>query len=530
MTSLALLGRYLHRGDMAVAERVALGVRRGGGWATITYGGLERRSGAVAARLAAEGVAPGDRVVLLGEAGIDWTAALLGALRRGAVVVPLDVKLPAAELVALVRRSEPAAALVTPALASRWADVAAGEVPTVDAGHPGTAGAAEHDVARPASDPAVVVWTSGTTGEPKGVTLSFANLAYVADRSRVLQGAGPDDRWLSVLPPTHLLELCCGLLPALAAASTTFVAGTIVPAELASIMAERRIDTMVAVPMVLRLLQRHLASQARQAGVAGAWLRTAVGVAGRAPSAALRRQLLRRLHRPLGGRFRTFYCGGAPLDQDVAGFFEGLGIEVLEGYGLTEAAPAVTMNSRRHHRAGSVGRPLPRTEVRISPAGEILVRGPGVMLGYWHDDAATREALDADGWLHTGDLGHLDGDGYLFVTGRAKSMIVLDSGKKVQPEEVEAHLARGDRFADVCVVGLRHPGRAGEQVCAVVVPSQAMSSEAVDEEVRRLTAGLAGFKRPTMVRVLEGELPATSKRSPRRARVVQLLEEAEVRR
>ncbi|MGI8806751.1 MAG: AMP-binding protein, partial [Acidimicrobiales bacterium] len=206
-------------------------------------------------------------------------------------------------------------------------------------------------------------------------------------------------------------------------------------------------------------------------------------------------------------------------------FFEDLGIGVYQGYGLTEAAPVVSMNSPGRNRAGSVGRPVPGTVVRIGVDGEILVRGPGVMLGYWNDVAATHEAVDTEGWLHTGDLGRLDPDGYLFVTGRAKSLIVLDSGKKVQPEEVEAILSQGELFDEVCVVGWRGAS-GGELVCAVVVPAlPPMSDEQAADEVRRLSAPLSGFKRPTIVRVHQGELPKTAKRSLRRAEVVRLLEE-----
>ncbi len=160
------------------------------------------------------------------------------------------------------------------------------------------------------------------------------------------------------------------------------------------------------------------------------------------------------------------------------------------------------------------------------------------MLGYWDDEAATRETIDPDGWLHTGDLGRLDEDGFLYVTGRVKSLIVLETGKKVQPEEVELALSRGDRFAEVCVVGWRRPG-GGESVCAVLVPTPAFSASFADrdaleegaaEEVRRLTAGLSAYKRPSVVRVSEHELPKTAKRSVRRAEVLRLLDEQEARR
>jgi len=506
----------------------------------MSYASLDRRSTEMAIRLAAAGVAPGDRVALLAEPGGDWAAAFLGILRRGAIVVPLDAKLTAEELDPLCRRARPAAAIVSPAYASRWSAAVPILDPSIlDSGlDPSGLGA---EVSRPMGDAAVLVWTSGSTGEPKGVTLSFANLAYVVSRASAVQGTGPDARWLSVLPPNHLLELCCGLLPGLAAGSTTFVARTIVPHELASMMAEAKVNQMVVVPIVLRMLKRHIESATRKPGVTGAYLRTAGRIAAAVPTTRLRRVLYAPLHRRLGGHLRAFYCGGAPLDPEIATFFDRIGIGVYAGYGLTETAPTVSMNSPGHNRIGSVGRPLPGTEVRIAPDGEILVRGPGVMLGYWDDEAASREAVDAAGWLHTGDLGYLDDDGYLFVNGRSKSMIVLDSGKKVQPEEVETALARSDLFAEVCVLGWREAGRAGEQVCAVVVPvtpdtalsvaalsvaGPPLSEDAAAAEVRRLTAGLSGFKRPTIVLVHQGELPRTVKRSVRRAEVAKLLSAA----
>ena len=510
MTSADVLDGWVHRGDPSVADRIAVG--------PTTFAELDGWATGIASALAAAGVEAGDRVALLSESGPGWAAAFLGILRRGAVAVPLDTKLTADELAELDRRSRLAAALVSPAYVDRWR----GRAPVLDPTDPPAAGSIDMEASRPDGAAAVLVWTSGSTGEPKGVLLSYANLAYVVAEASAVQRAGADARWLSVLPPNHLLELCCGLLPALAAGSTTNVAHTIVPGELASMLREARATQMVVVPVVARMFKRHIELAASRS----TYLVVAGRVAGVVRSPPLRRLLFAPVHRRLGGRLRSMYSGGAPLDPEIVTFFDRIGIGLYQGYGLTEAAPTVAMNSPGHNRAGSVGRPLPGTEVRIGSDGEILVRGPGVMLGYWDDEAATREAVDADGWLHTGDLGRLDDDGYLFVTGRAKSLIVLDTGKKVQPEEVETALARGTMFSEVCVVGWRGAGggRTGEQVCAVVVPAAPMTDEAATEEVRRLTSGLAGYKRPTVVSVHGGELPKTAKRSLRRAEVVKLLD------
>jgi long-chain acyl-CoA synthetase len=534
VSSTELLDRWAHRGDVAVAGRTAIATYTGEAWVRTTYDDLDLRSARMAAALAAAGVESGDRVAILSEPGAGWAAAFLGILRRGAVAVPLDPKLTAEELDRLGDRSRLAAAVVSPSHRGRGPGrVPVLDPPALDPPAPAPTGEPGAEVERELQDPAVLVWTSGSTGEPKGVLLSFANLAYVVDRSRAVQGTGPDARWLSVLPPNHLLELCCGLLPALAAGSTTYVAGSIVPGDLAAMMRQAEITQMVVVPMVARMFKRHIELAGRRRRFLGAYLRAAGRLAGIVGSARARRLLFAPVHRRLGGRLRSFYCGGAPLDPAIVTFFDRLGIGVYQGYGLTETAPSVSMNSPGHNRAGSVGRPLPGTEVRIGPDGEILVRGPGVMLGYWEDEAGTREAIDRHGWLHTGDLGHIDGDGYLYVTGRAKSMIVLDTGKKVQPEEVETALARSDRFSEVCVVGWQGArgadGRTGETVCAVVVPAAPMSQSDATEEVRRLTTGLAGYKRPTVVRVHQGELPKTAKRSLRRAEVVKLLDQEAVR-
>lgn len=465
----------------SVPAALAVATRTADGWDEATYAELGRRATLVDARLASLGVRAADRVVLAAPPGGWWLAALLGILRRGAVAVPLDPALTGAERAPMVARSAPAAVLDGAALD----DLAAGS-------RDGAVGAAASGrTPRRPGDPALIVWTSGTTGAPKGVTLTLDNLAYSVEQAMAGQRPGPDDRWLSLLPPHHLLELCCGLLPAVVAGGSVRVARSLIPAEVAAMVREHGITRMVAVPLVLRLLEGALA-----------------------PS-----------------DLRAVYCGGAPLDPAVVRRWAERGIAVHPGYGLTEAAPTVAMNTPAASRSGSVGRPLAGTDVRITGDGEILVRSPGVMAGYWGDDALTAAAVDAEGWLHTGDLGHLDDDGFLYVTGRAKRLIVLESGKKVQPEEVEGALAAGPCFAEVCVVGVTatRRGTPTEQVCAVVGPVDAsLDHESAAAEVARLTSSLSGYKRPALVRVARRPLPRTLKGAPRHAEVARMVEAGEL--
>jgi long-chain acyl-CoA synthetase len=495
------ISTLLHADDPALADRVALATPTSAGWQELSYAGLHHSSAAVAAWLVGRRVAPGQRVLLHGDPSGAWVSACLGILRAGAIAVPLDPRLTVDELSPVATHSAPVAALVAarlrPLINEVGLDIDVADLESLDRLADVSPGAAiRPDVERAMDDPALIVWTSGTTGRPKGVTLTYANLGYAVSRSVQVQGLDGDDRWLSVLPLNHLLELTCGLLGSLSTGATLSFCPTLMPREVVELLEGHRITRMMVVPLLARLL----------------------------------RPELERL-RP--GHLRALFAGGAPLAPELVDAYAELGIPLHQGYGLSETAPTVAMNTAEHHRRGSVGRPLPDTEVRIDHRpdritdgddGEILVRSPAVMAGYWNDDALTRETVDADGWLHTGDLGHLDDDGFLFVTGRAKDLIVLESGKKVQPEEVETVLQHSGLFADVCVVGVvaadgRSPS--AERVCAVVVPAQTMTDDEVQVEVARLSAGLSGYKRPRLVDVwdTDASLPRTAKRSVRRSEV-----------
>lgn len=499
-SSAAWLAALLHAGDPSVADRVALATPASAGWHELTYADLDHSSAAVAAWLVRKGVAPGERVLLQGDPSGAWVSACLGILRGGAIAVPLDPRITAGELAPIVDASAPSAAAVTACLRPLLDDVALDvdvlELESLErladtlAPTATTPGAA-----RTMDDPAFVVWTSGSTGRPKGVTLTYANLAYAVSRSAQVQGLDGDDRWLSVLPLNHVLALS-GLLASLRTGATLSFCPTLMPREVVELLDRRRITRMMVVPLLARLLQPEL----------------------------------ERFH---PDHLAAAFVGGAPLAPELADAYAALGIPLYQGYGMTETAATVAMNSPEHHRRASVGRPLPGTEVRIDhdrertgdgDDGEIMVRSPAVMAGYWNDDALTAASIDAGGWLHTGDLGHLDDDGFLFVTGRAKDLIALESGKKVQPEEVEAALRAGTRFAEVCVVGVAPAGgrsAGGEQVCAVVVPACPLSDEEAYAEVARLSAGLSGYKRPRLVDLLgvDASLPTTAKRSVRRPEV-----------
>jgi long-chain acyl-CoA synthetase len=538
-----LIGSVLHAGRPGTD--VALATRTPDGWEKTTYRQLAARSQALAAALASWDVHPGDRVAILAEPGGDWVVAFFAILGAGAVVVPLDSKLQAAELAAILDHAQAVGCLTSPRLHATATGLPGPAWVRTPAEAPdGASMDAEGRLGPPRSpdDVAILSYTSGTTGRPKGVEITFANLSHQVEALTACQDLHPGDVLLSILPLSHMLELTCGLLGALRAGATVCHSPALHPHEVGQLIRDGRVSRMVVVPLFLRLLKKSIELQVRQAGpVAARAFALAHALAARLPARRLRRLLFGGVHRRLGGRLAVLYCGGAPLDAEVAAFFERMGVHIYQGYGLTETSPVVAMNSPAHHRPGSVGRPLTGLAVAIAADGEILVRGPSVMRGYFRDPERTAEAVDADGWLHTGDLGRLDPDGFLYVTGRAKNLIVLDSGKKVQPEEVEEVLAGSGLVAEVCVLGRRATqglDAGWEQVCAVVVPSDEARREHPDpselervirQDVRERARVLAAYKRPAAVVVHHGELPKTATRKLLRPQIAALLASQETR-
>jgi long-chain acyl-CoA synthetase len=518
-----------------------------------SYEQLWRASLAGGRGLRAAGVHPGDRVALLSESRPRWALALLAIWQADATAVPLDPRLEADELRRVLRDARPCLVLASAGqlgLAQRLADgvsvlgLEEGEAWLADAP---AAGAATQAVTAPAmTDTALIVYTSGTGGEPKGVMLSHANIAFQLRMGARLFTVDEHMAAVSVLPLNHIFELTVGLLSVLHGGGRVRYCASLLPADIAVAMQAQKVTAMAVVPLFLTLLQRGIERELRQGPqLRRAAFRAACMLARALPWAGARRRLFAGLHRRFGGRLRFFICGGAALPMDVAQFFDTLGIAVYQGYGLTEASPIVSTNHPGANRPGSVGRPLPGVEVRCVPpaggqadqhrAGEIETRGPHVMQGYFGLPELTAASIDAEGWLRTGDLGHVDADGYLFVRGRSDNLLVLGSGKKVSAEEVEQHLAREPGFREVAVLGriaATGPLRGTHEVCAVVVPDDTLARDTGDgdlqvrvvEAVRRRSAGLAAFKRPTRVVVHRDEFPKTTSRKIRRPQLAAWLD------
>jgi long-chain acyl-CoA synthetase len=394
------------------------------------------------ARLAAA-VAPRARIMVQGAPGPGFAAALFAAARADVILVPLDVRMTPDTIDRIAALTEPSAILlgfgstVEPATIPRMAALPVIDLDDlVDAPPPGALAAL---ATRPPADPTQpleILCTSGSTGNPKGVTVTQSMLLASTARCLATIPAGRN-RFVSILPLSHIMEQVAGLIYAVAAGAETEYITTLRPDVIAAAIKGHRATALVVVPQVLELLFNAIRREADRSG-SGAKFRRAMRIAPYLP-VSIRRKLFKKVHEALGGELRLVLCSAAHLSPALQRNWEALGIEVIQGYGSTEAGLVAT---NFHGRApiNRVGWVLPPIELRVEPDGEVVVRGPSVFAGYWQDPASTTAAFTEDGWYRTGDYGDLDATGALRLIGRTRSLIALPNGMNVHPEDMDAAL------------------------------------------------------------------------------------------
>jgi long-chain acyl-CoA synthetase len=526
----------------------------------ISYGELRSLSDRVAAFLASAGVGRGHRVLLASENRPEWAVAFFGILRAGAAAVPVDAQLSAPELVNLWKSSGARLALVSDEVSERLGLVAGPD----DARPPGPPlalppgaravllgealrGGSSRPSVRPGpEDLASLIFTSGTTGTPKGVMLSHRNFASLVGKLDQVFDLGPGDALLSVLPLHHTFEFACGLLVPLSRGAEVEYLDELTADRIGEALGAGRITAMIGVPALWSLLHRRITQElaARPGLLEQAFDLLQRGNRELRDSALgwnLGKLLFWPIHRKLGPRLRFLVSGGSALDPKIQDAFRGLGLDLYQGYGLTEAAPVLAVGKPGDAPEGSVGKALPGVELRIdepdaSGVGEVLARGPNVMMGYWAggerpgvDEELTGQVLE-DGWLRTGDLGRLDADGNLTLVGRKKDVIIEASGKNVYPDEVEERYRKPGLVKELCVVGL--PDGTAEKVAMLVVPEYGDRPRAevraeVEVHLRAVSAALPFHARARVWHLIDLELPRTATRKVKRAAVREVLLELE---
>ena len=476
-------------------KRAALSYKADGEWHDVTHQELSRRVRHAALGLRQLGVEAGERVGILSANRPEWAVADYACVLARCVDVPVYPTLPASHIAYILRDSGAVALFVSDA--EQFAKVAEirsqvpqlrhvipfDDIPGAQDAFPfqrllqlGAAAesnyptlVAEGTAADP-DDVVTLLYTSGTTGDPKGVMLTHRNFCSNVVSALDMFSIGPEDSCLSLLPLSHSFERMGGHYTMLHAGCTINYAQSMetVAADLIAV----RPTVTLAVPRLFEKIYARVLDSAVSGGaikrriflwarrVGERWADTVlarrpVGAGLRFSTRLADRLVFRKLRARTGGRIKFFVSGGAPLEPEIARFFYAARLPILEGYGLTETSPVVSINTLEAPRIGTVGRPIPNVEVRLAEDGEILVRGPNVMKGYYNQPAATAEAIDADGWFHTGDVGELDEMGYLKITDRKKDLIKTAGGKYVAPQPIENRVKTSKFVSNALVLGDR---------------------------------------------------------------------------
>ena len=496
---------YLDEAAERTPERIAQQFYQGHAWVTRSYGALRDRVVRAAGIVQDLGIVPGrQQVALMLDNGPEWQEIYLALAGSGVAVVPLDPKLRPQEALHILRDSEAVAIFAGAkqqgtlgqvlgqlphlracvwvgagtALAAEMRDCAHYVYETLIArlGEACEAGRAWFDRNRPAADSiASILYTSGTTGKPKGAMLSHGNFTSNVEASVRQVGFYASDNFLNILPLFHSFSFTANfMLPLSLGGCCSFVRSV---KTIAEDMRQLRPTILLAVPLLAEKLYARITGQLKRNPAARILL--AVG---------LRAVVAHKIRATFGGRLRLIGIGGAPTSPNVLRGFQKLGIPVLEGYGLTECSPGVAYPKLASYRIGTVGNVLDNMAYKLiepdaTGAGELCVRGPNVMQGYFKNPGATAEVIDAEGYLHTGDLARVDDRGNLTICGRRKALIVNREGKNIYPEEIEQVIERCPLVKDVIVLGYHVAGETGERVGAIIVPDEealtALQSEAV---------------------------------------------------
>jgi long-chain acyl-CoA synthetase len=555
---LTTLNELFNRVATAANPRAMLWQDEFGQWQPISSDQIYQRVRALAKTFQAWGVQKGDRIALISENRWEWAITDFATLAIGAVDVPIYPTLTGEQVAALMRDASCRIAVVSTRQQFEKLNAVRGQtdlerILLMDAGEPPEgaisfteilAGADERIGWQDAAfdrvvqsvgpdDLATLIYTSGTTGEPKGVALTHGNIASNQTFATAEFGFGPKDACISFLPLSHITARALDYAMFFYGAQVAYCSHF---DKLPEAMRQVRPTVIVGVPRVYEKIRQAVEQKSSASPVKKRILSWAVQTGSRHRDAVYDGQLpasmawktanklvYSKVAEAFGGRVTTFISGGAPLGIDTAQWFASVGIALYEGYGLTETSPVIAVNSPVRHRMGSVGRPLPNVSCKLADDGELLVRGPSIFQGYWQKPAANAECFDAEGWFHTGDIAHIDADGFLYITDRKKELLKTSGGKLVAPQPIENKLKTHVLVAQAALVGDRH-----KFVSALIAPNfaaleewarhhgvEARSREELvadsrvvahyGELVREVNAGLANFETIKRFRIVAEE-------------------------
>jgi len=526
-----LLGNVFERSVMNFPDKLAL--KKGD--TTYTYRQLKQEVIKLKNYLLELGLQKGDKFSVMGENSPEWAISYLAIVRAGMVCVPVDRLSQDAEIIHILTRSESKGIIVSETYLEKINELK-GEIKSIKHIIPMSnikkiAPKKDHPVE--GIDPkglAVLIFTSGTTGTSKAVMLSHYNIMCNMKSVERFIEINEKDNLCSIIPMHHTFEGTAGFLFPLFRGAAIYYPSSLKPTDILATMKESKVTCLIAVPL---LFEKFVGAVYRK--VASASLPTKImfnaisGIGSVVPF--LRKPLFARVRREMGlGHLRIACAGGAALTEKVAKALQLLAIPILQGYGLTESSPVLSVSPLEKPKVKSVGVAIPDVEIKIhepdeNGIGEIIARGPNIMLGYYKNEAATKEVLRG-GWLYTGDLGYMDNEGYIYITGRKKSLIVTQTGKNIQPEEIEEKLIKSEWVKEVLVIPRIDQETKKEQICALIFPdyerleqhSQEKGIEMSEldveniykELVREVNEDLPIYKKVTTFEIRDEEFPKTS--------------------
>ena len=492
------------------------------------------------------------QVAIIGESSFEWICTYFALMSIGAVTVPIDKDYPAADIAGIVNRAECTAVCYSAAIADKIESIKA-ELPTVSAFFRLTGDDADATDTSDTSvraleaegaalfaagdnsyydyeiDPdrmASIVFTSGTTGKGKGVMLSTTNI--VSDMTQGMYLFDITPKTLNVLPPHHTFGSTVNFVGHFSQGSEIYITSGI--KYILNELKEQQPTHLVLVPLFVETFYKRIWAAAEKQGKADA-LRKLMKVSNgmRKVGIDLRKTLFKSVTSAFGGKLEMIICGGAALNQDIIDTFDAIGITILNGYGITECAPLITCNRNRYQKSGSVGTPIIGEQVKIKDPdengeGEICVKGPNVMLGYFRDEEATAAAFDEEGYFRTGDCGRIDEDGWVYITGRIKNLIILSNGKNVYPEEIETELSRIYGVSEAVVYeGESRSDKNREVIVAEIYPDyEALEGHGIsgdeavkayfDTKVRGANQNMAPYKSVGLVKIRKTEFVKNTSR------------------
>lgn len=515
---------------------LAFQIKRDEKFVKYTHGDVGAYASGLIARLKELGIQKGDKIALISENRPEWSVSYLAIASMGAIVVPLDALGAEYDIKGIIQHSESKGLIAS----DKFIDMV-GNAPSLkfrislDKDFPGLKDRASNDLGYDVAtdDLAAIVYTSGTTGVPKGVMLTHGNITSNVAAACSMFDIGPTDSMLSVLPLHHTFECTGGFFAPYSMGASVTTAESLKSFKLLNNMNEVHPTILIGVPMLYQLFYDGLRREVDEKGPIFKVMFKTLNLISLAFRTLLRvnigRFLFGTVHKKFGGKFRFWVSGGAAIDPDLLNDFDLMGFTIIQGYGLTESSPVITANNLENNRYGSVGRPIPGVCIKLVD-GEVVASGPNIMKGYFKMPEETAKVLK-NGWLFTGDIGRIDKDGYLYITGRSKDVIISSSGLNVYPDEIEFELNKIPFIKESCVIGRKLKTgikKGSEEVFAVVAPNieyfqkLGLSTEensvfnAIFESVEKLNERIPMYKRVSGIEVRYTEFPKTSTKKIKR--------------